>query len=132
MANNCFEIKTVSLNWWASFTKFYIFEISTNKWMVILKIFKTHPAKGHMRTNVCFSLPSLISFKNIKVWIMIFHSSTPLEQNQDSLGEWIIGCLMLWRCFQCELNSLIMRIFTRFVHRNSKRRSYYILSMTSE
>ena len=32
---------------------------------------------------------------------------------------------MLWRCFQCELNSLITRIFIRFLHRNSKRLSYY-------
>ena len=62
MENICFEIKTIKLNWWALFTKSYIFEISTNKWMIILKIFKTHPAKAHMHINVSFSPPSLYQF----------------------------------------------------------------------
>ena len=38
---------------------------------------------------MCLSLPWVsVNFKNIKVWIKIFHSSTPLEQNQDSPWEW--------------------------------------------
>ena len=40
-----------------------------------------------------------INFKNIKVWIKIFHSSTPLEQNQDSSWEWInMHPLDVWCC----------------------------------
>ena len=78
---------------------------------------------------MCLSLPEFLSILRIlnsesrfSILQLVWNR---LETSLENEGICIIGCLMLWRCFQYELNSLITRIFTRFVHRNSKRRSYY-------
>ena len=107
----------------------------TNGWLSY-KLFKTHKSILTYAHKCVFLSPKFLSisrtlksesrFSTLQlVWNRI---KTRLENEQICT----IGCLMLWRCFQYELNSLITRIFTRFVHRNSKRRSYYILSMTPE
>ena len=77
--------------------------------------------KAHMHINLSFSPKFLSILRTLKsesrfstlqlLWNRI---KTRLESEEIC----IIGCLMLWRRFQ------------RLVHRNSKRPSYYILSMT--
>ena len=114
--------------------KILIFEISANKWMVILQTFKPHLSTyAH---KCVFLFPKFLSTLRTSESESRFSTfqllCNRIKTRLENKEIFITGCLMLWRCFQYELNSLITRIFTRFVHRNSKRRYYYILSMTPE
>ena len=93
--------------------------------------------KTYKNTEMCLSLPEFISIFKISnsesrssILQLVWNRIETRLQNKEIC---MIGCLMQWRSFQYELSSLIMRIFTRFMHRNSKRRYYnYRLNMTPE
>ena len=104
----------------------------TNGWFNISQTFKTHQSTyahkcAFLSSKFLSSLRTLKSESRFSTLQLLWNRIKTRLENEEFC---IIGCLMLWRCFQYELNSVITRIFTRFVHRNSKRRSYYILSMT--